>query len=476
VKKIALAAGIALLALVFASCPTGVTPEYDGPPSLRLIWEDYFPMGNIAAAITYTWRPNQSPPLPVRPADVNNTLRTALLARHFAIITAEDCMKPDLINTEAWNIRADNLANWVRANNWRLHGHALAWHGQTPDWMFATDTADSGQRRAEARANLIAHIELVMMHQNFRDIESWDVLNEVVATSVSGDGTDVNQNNWRTFLRGAPGRGQSGWYASIGSSDTDPDNNCFIWIAFTTARRVADSIGRSDMLLYYNDYNEEQPGKRMVIYYMVREMNQRWLERPNRGNDNRPLIQVIGMQAHYPMNPGGSGLPHPWGPINPERVRDSIRQFSQLYEAQGVLISITELDLTIGNIESHTNPISLRDQGSGRERAQAIMYARLFQIFREYNQYIRRVSIWGIDDPSSWRAWGSPVLWDASLQPKEAFWAVADPDAFVDPATGDPRSDADINAFLADPRNNGTILDANTEYARPFIPEHAWRR
>jgi len=44
---------------------------------------------------------------------------------------------------------------------------------------------------------------------------------------------------------------------------------------------------------------------------------------------------------------------------------------------------------------------------------------------------LRRVSFWGIDDPGSWRHRGSPHIWDGDLRPKEAFWAVADPDAFL---------------------------------------------
>ncbi|MCL2193932.1 MAG: endo-1,4-beta-xylanase, partial [Treponema sp.] len=86
-----------------------------------------------------------------------------------------------------------------------------------------------------------------------------------------------------------------------------------------------------------------------------------------------------------------------------------------------------------------------------QERRQAIVYAQLFNIFRDNADVIRRVSIWGIDDPASWRARGSPLLWGENLRPKEAFWAVAHPDAFIYP-NGQPRSNEDIDAFLSNPR------------------------
>ena len=39
------------------------------------------------------------------------------------------------------------------------------------------------------------------------------------------------------------------------------------------------------------------------------------------------------------------------------------------------------------------------------------------------------VQVWGVTDPMSWRAANYPLLFDGRLNPKPAFWAVADPDS-----------------------------------------------
>jgi len=413
---LALVAGVVLL-LAVPSCGTGgggvPTPEFDVLPSLNEIWAPYFPVGNIVSSVNYSWRP-------ARVADLGNQAREELLVRQFSIITAEDEMKPDWLRPQphTWNAAgADRIMAFAQEHGLRVHGHTLVWHSQTPAWMYADgDRA----RSAEAIANMQYHIERVMRH--FGDaIESWDVLNEVFPSTVGGG---VSAGNWRNFLRG-----YSGWLRAIGSN---PNGDCFIWIAFTTARRIADEIN-PNMVLYYNDYNLDSANKRLAVYYMVREMNERFA----RENNGRRLIDAIGMQAHYHASGQGSGAAYPWGPTSPGAVGASIQRFASL----GLYVSITELDVTIGNVT-----LSPR-----MERQQANLYAQLFQVFRDNAGSIRRVSIWGIDDPASWRARGNPLLFGSNLRPKEAFWAAANPDAF--------RRNA--NAYLADPK--------------AFIDERFWR-
>jgi len=404
-KKFLLLAGASAILLACGTTGRVEVPHFDELPSLRMIWADYFPMGNIIASVNFPWQGGHM-------ADIGNPAREHLLTRHFDIVTAENEMKPEWIrpHPESWNIAgADSIVNFTQTQGMRLHGHTLVWHSQTPAWMYAHGDRS---RSAEAIENMTYHIERVMRH--FGDsVESWDVLNEVFPSSVGGG---VNSRNWRNFLRV-----YSGWLRAIGS---DPNGDCFIWIAFTTARRIADEIN-PDMLLYYNDYNLDSVNKRAAVYYMVREMNERFA----RENNGRRLIDAIGMQGHYHRD--GAGAAFPWGPTSPASVRASIQRFASL----GVYVSITELDVTVGNAD--VRPISPR-----QERNQAILYAQLFRVFRENAEHIRRVTFWGIDDPASWRARGSPLLFGENLMPKESFWAVANPEAFL----------RNANAFLADPK------------------------
>ena len=59
---------------------------------------------------------------------------------------------------------------------------------------------------------------------------------------------------------------------------------------------------------------------------------------------------------------------------------------------------------------------------------QAGIYARVFRIYREYAAYIKRVTMWGIDDHNSWLSAGTPCLFDRYLNPKKAYNAVFAPE------------------------------------------------
>jgi len=449
-------------------------------PSLREIWAGYFPIGNIVA-YRHHRRHGDIAAVPASPGVIATTAGRAyergnLLRRHFNILTAEDEMKPDFINVNNFGqfnwTRADRIVDFAETQGMRMHGHTLVWHSQSPWWLNQVSPGGEPIDRDNAIGNLVTHIETVMRH--FGDsVESWDVLNEVFGSWFGGT---VTANNWRDFLRNYPS-GQTGtpWRRAIGvhPHDThDPNRYCYIWISFTTARRIADEIdvaaGRplGTMILYYNDYNEEAPSKREAIFFMVREMNQRFAAQ----NNGRILIDAIGMQAHYHRGGVGGAVTDSYQWVTDvSNVRNALERFASLI-GQGLLryVSITELDITVGNTGNDQGGNVNRPAGTpltaAQARAQAIMYAQLFQIFRNNSASIRRISFWGIDDPSSWRHRGSPHLWDGNLRPKEAFWAVADPDAFLLP-NGQPHPATEIDAFLANPRHHG---------GSGFIPESAW--
>ena len=45
---------------------------------------------------------------------------------------------------------------------------------------------------------------------------------------------------------------------------------------------------------------------------------------------------------------------------------------------------------------------------------------------------IDRVTLWGIDDATSWRAENCPLIFDKDYQPKEAYYALLDPDKYLE--------------------------------------------
>jgi endo-1,4-beta-xylanase len=259
---------------------------------------------------------------------------------------------------------------------------------------------------------------------------SWDVANEVIASSVGAFSGD-----WRNHIRTV----NNPWLDAYSNNPTRIPGHPtdYIYDAFVFARRYFPYS-----VLYYNDYNEQQPGKREAIAQMVEYFNGRWAhdfdnnpEAVPRGQRyrGRLLIEGIGMQAHYHAMGGWTG----WGPAhNPaaSNVRLSIERFAQT----GARVSITELDITLGGFgwQEIANPTDTQWQ------TQADFYARVFSYILEFSDYIPRVSIWGLADHHSWRRIGNPLLFDTNYQAKPAFHAIHQALANFERANGRPRVNA----------------------------------
>jgi endo-1,4-beta-xylanase len=322
---------------------------------LKDVYAKYFRVGNVVSA----------PSL--------EGVRWELLSRHFNILTAENAMKPDALQREKGVFTfdaADAMVDQALVAGIKIHGHTLAWHQQSPDWMNRP-----GINRDDAIANLETHAKTVAAHFAGR-VVSWDVLNEAIVDNPA------NPTDWRASLR------DTNWLKAIGPE--------YIPIVFTAAR-VADPAAK----LYYNDYNLDNADKALAVYTMVKELNAAY---PNVGG--RPLIDGVGMQGHYRVN------------TSPANVEASLKRFVDL----GVEVSITELDVQAGADGKLT---------AAQAEQQGVAYARLFTIFKKYAKSISRVTVWGLDDGASWRSATNPVLFGKNLRAKEAVTALLAPEAYV---------------------------------------------
>ncbi|RCW76969.1 endo-1,4-beta-xylanase [Saliterribacillus persicus] len=308
--------------------------------------------------------------------------RLELLNMHHNLVTAENAMKPGYAYNDdrEFDFTAeDELVNKAAAEGLDIHGHVLIWHQQSDEWLHSDENGDPLSRE-EALQNLKTHVKTTVEHFGPRVI-SWDVVNEAMNDNPS------NPSDWKASLR------QSGWYKAIGED--------YIEQAFLAAKEVINENGW-DIKLYYNDYNDDNQNKAEAIYQMVKEINQNY----GAENDGALLIEGIGMQAHYNLN------------TSPENVRRSMEKFISL----GVEVGVTELDITAGSDNELTEQ---------QANAQGYLYAQLFNLYKEHAEHISRVTLWGLNDATSWRAEQSPLLFDNDLQAKPAYYAVIDPDAFI---------------------------------------------
>jgi endo-1,4-beta-xylanase len=151
--------------------------------------------------------------------------------------------------------------------------------------------------------------------------------------------------------------------------------NGFIEEAFRTAR-AADPAAK----LCYNDYNTDgQNAKSNAVYAMVSDFK-------NRGVP----IDCVGFQSHFNAQ----------SPV-PSDYRQNLQRFANL----GVDVQITELDI----------------EGSGT--AQANSYRTVTEACLAVSR-CTGITVWGIPDMYSWRASGTPLLFDNSYGKKPAYTAV----------------------------------------------------
>ena len=316
------------------------------------------------------------------PRDLSG-IRFELLKMHFNSVTAENSMKPESLQPQkgVFNYQnADDLVDAAIEAGMKVHGHTLVWHAQTPSWMHSNEDG-TPLSREEAIENVTQHIEAVIEHFGDRVI-SWDVLNEAM------NDNPPNPDDWRASLRRSP------WYNAIG-----PD---YVELVFRAARKVVDENGW-DIKLYYNDYNLDNQNKATAVANMVKELNEKYQEE----HPGKLLIDGIGMQGHYNVN------------TNPVNVELSLKRFIDL----GVEVSITELDVGAGS----NSQLTEKDA-----KAQGYLYAQLFKLYRENSEHIARVTLWGMDDATSWRSQNSPLLFSRSLKAKPAYYAVIDPDKYIE--------------------------------------------
>lgn len=277
---------------------------------------------------------------------------------NFNAVTPENCMKSENLQPQEGHFNfenADRLVKFAEDNGMTVFGHVLVWHSQAPKWMFVDDNGKPVSREVLID-RMYHHITTVVKHFKGK-VKGWDVVNE----AFNDDGT----------YRESP------FYKIIGKD--------FIPLAFRFAH-AADP----DVELYYNDYSLSNPAKRAAVCKLVRELKAQGLR-----------IDAVGMQSH-----NGTDYPD----IN--EYEASIKAFIN----EGVKVQITELDL---NMLPYPKEISGAEISQNAEYAKAMdpyrkgltksaqkifneRYLAFFSLYKKYAPSIKRVTLWGTTDSSSW--------------------------------------------------------------------------
>lgn len=358
-KRILSAAAVTLLicaGAITASAQRQYGPAPQPKDGLKDAYKDYFKIG-----------------VAVNQRNISNPEQTAVLLREFNSITAENDMKPQPTEPEYgkfnWE-RADRIANFCREHGIRMRGHTLMWHSQVGAWMYQ-DANGNLLSKDELYANMKHHIQAVV--ERYKDVVyCWDVVNEAVADSPVRPG----QSDMR----------QSPMYQIAGEE--------FIYKAFEYAHE-ADP----EALLFYNDYNDAEPGKCQRICDLVKRMK-----------DAGVPVDGIGMQGHYNV----------YGPSEQD-IDAALTKYSEVVDH----IHMTELDIRVntdsgGNLRFNRG--EARPVPSYLQTLQQDQYAKLFKVLRKHKDVVDCVTFWNLSDADSWLgANNAPLLFDREYKVKKAY-------------------------------------------------------
>ena len=346
-----------------------------GETGLKDAYKDYFSIG-----------------VAVNMRNISNPEQIAIIKKDFNSITAENDMKPQPTEPAYGQFNwenADKIANFCRSNGIKLRGHCLMWHAHIGEWMYKDEKGDLVSKE-KLFQNMKHHITAIV--ERYKDvIYAWDVVNEA-----------ISDGGWQGGRRGmgehpSPYR-NSPLYQIAGDE--------FIKKAFIYAREADPNV-----LLFYNDYNAADPGKRDRIYNMVKSMKEEGVP-----------IDGIGMQGHYNV----------YGP-SMEDVDAALTKYSTIVKH----IHITELDIR-ANQEMGGQLNFSRDGGNISQVVKTLQedqYARLFKVLRKHKDVVDNVTFWNLSDRDSWLgARNYPLPYDENYKAKRVYSIIKDFDPASDTA------------------------------------------
>jgi len=298
-----------------------------------------------------------------------------LVETHFSSVTTQNELKwsiasaPGVYDFE----RADETIDFAEQHGLRARGHTLFWHRLSgiPSWL-GDELAAAADPEARLRELMQAHVRAVVGRYAGR-IDTWDVVNEPL---------------------------------DVFSGNPAPDS-----IFFQTFERYEDFLDLSFQLA-----RQEDPTAKLFLNEIFPSINEAKFEgllALVRGMLERGTpIDGVGFQGHFVVQ-----LP------DAEILRQRLQAFADL----GLLVEITELDVSINLVNDQPDPLA----------AQAEIYRGVAAACLAVTA-CRGITTWNVHDGLTWLDRDPlfaplgphrPTLFDESLNPKPAYESVRE--AFV---------------------------------------------
>ncbi len=288
--------------------------------------------------------------------------------------------------------KADDMLDKILAWNdenpgraFKVRGHVLVWHSQTPEWFFHEDYDNDKPYASKEVMDERQEWYIKSMLEYYTGEGSkyeglfyaWDVVNEAVSDS-GGKYRSADSDWWKIY-----------------------ESEEYIVNAF----RYANKYAAPEVDLYYNDYNEDNDLKMMGIIKLIQAVKE----------DPEARIDGFGMQGHYSLNQPSD-----------KKFETCARKY--LEEVDKVML--TELDVKAS---------AGYDGSDEKIKEEYIKQAEYYKGIYEAVKRIKAdggdfagITTWGVADPVSWLhdftgKSQCPLLFDGKYERKPAFWAFVDP-------------------------------------------------
>lgn len=300
-----------------------------------------------------------------------------LVLENFNSFTCENEMKPDYVLDQTATRKdvegnyttpvvkfnaANKLLQRAEKNGVKVRLHTLVWHAQTPAWFFTVDYTNTG-------ALVSRDVMLLRMESYIKQVIEYYDTNYpglIYAIDVVNEAIDPG-NGDKDGVRKVDNK----WYDTIGAD--------YIYWAFYFANKYAPDY----MHLFYNDYS---------CMYKVDVMLKNLKPILDEG-----LMDGIGMQGHL-------------------SVSTSMKQFVTAAETfcnAGFELQITELDIGVdGNHKT-----LFKNQGKAYKQ---LMKGLVELCDKGCN--ITSITLWGVNDDMTWRGGEYPLLFNADMTKKPAYY------------------------------------------------------
>ncbi len=309
---------------------------------------------------------------------ITNDIFMDNIKKHYNTATAESTMLLSSMYTDADTAdftNADKFVNYCVDNGIAVIGHCLIWEHEMQR-RFLTGEDGALISKEEALAVMKKLVQKPILRYGNK-VFGWDVVNEAAGTASTYQNAGL-------------------WYEIIGMD--------YVKYAFLYAAEAADAVeaetGRR-IELYYNDYGDSV--RYDNIYAVVKELL-----------DAGCRVDAVGIQSHFSITDDF------------EKIRAGYEKIKTL----GIKMNISELDISVYDMNAVARPIYEHGLPAWVEQKQAKLYKQLFDYYRANSAYIDRVTTWGMTDRHTFRhAKGFnkrdyPLLLDRYYQPKKAFWEI----------------------------------------------------